>query len=38
MDVLERAKKQRENMKHNHYLTAFRSAKFWYDTFTNIKI
>jgi uncharacterized membrane protein (DUF485 family) len=28
MDVLERAKKQRENMKHNHYLTAFRSAKF----------
>jgi len=30
MDVLERAKKQRENMKHNHYLAAFRSAKFWY--------
>jgi hypothetical protein len=28
MDVLERAKKQRENMKHNDYLTAFRSAKF----------
>ena len=28
MDVLERAKKQRENMKHNSYLTAFRSAKF----------
>ena len=28
MDVLERAKKQRENMKHNHYLAAFRSAKF----------
>ena len=28
MDLLERAKKQRENMKHNDYLTAFRSAKF----------
>jgi hypothetical protein len=28
MDVLERAKKQRETMKHNKYLTAFRSAKF----------
>jgi hypothetical protein len=28
MDVLERAKKQRETMKHNTYLTAFRSAKF----------
>lgn len=28
MDVLERAKKQREHMKHNDYLTAFRSAKF----------
>jgi hypothetical protein len=28
MDILERAKKQRENMKHNDYLTAFRSAKF----------
>lgn len=28
MDVLERAKKQRENMKHNEYLSAFRSAKF----------
>ena len=28
MDVLERAKKQREMMKHNQYLTAFRSAKF----------
>ena len=28
MDVLERAKKQRENMKNNDYLTAFRSAKF----------
>jgi hypothetical protein len=28
MDVLERAKKQREIMKHNKYLTAFRSAKF----------
>jgi hypothetical protein len=28
MDVLERAKKQREHMKHNEYLTAFRSAKF----------
>ena len=28
MDVLERAKKQRELMKHNDYLTAFRSAKF----------
>jgi hypothetical protein len=28
MDVLERAKKQRETMKHNNYLTAFRSAKF----------
>ena len=28
MDVLERAKKQRENMKYNSYLTAFRSAKF----------
>jgi hypothetical protein len=28
MDVLERAKNQRENMKHNKYLTAFRSAKF----------
>jgi len=28
MDVLERAKKQRENMKHNEYLAAFRSAKF----------
>jgi hypothetical protein len=28
MDVLERAKKQREMMKHNKYLTAFRSAKF----------
>ena len=27
MDVLERAKKQRETMKHNNYLTAFRSAK-----------
>jgi uncharacterized membrane protein YgcG len=27
MDVLERAKKQREMMKHNQYLTAFRSAK-----------
>jgi hypothetical protein len=28
MDVLERAKKQHETMKHNKYLTAFRSAKF----------
>jgi hypothetical protein len=28
MDVLERAKKQRETMKHDKYLTAFRSAKF----------
>ena len=28
MDVLERAKRQRETMKHNKYLTAFRSAKF----------
>ena len=28
MDVLERAKKQRETMKYNTYLTAFRSAKF----------
>ena len=28
MDVLERAKKQRDAMKHNKYLTAFRSAKF----------
>ena len=28
MDVLERAKKQRETMKHNNYLTAFRSAKY----------
>jgi hypothetical protein len=28
MDVLERAKKQRETMKHNQYLTAFRSAKY----------
>jgi hypothetical protein len=28
MDVLERAKRQRETMKHNTYLTAFRSAKF----------
>jgi hypothetical protein len=28
MDVLERAKKQRETMKHNKYLTAFRSAKY----------
>ena len=28
MDVLERAKKQRENMKYSNYLTAFRSAKF----------
>lgn len=28
MDVLERAKKQRDAMKHNRYLTAFRSAKF----------
>lgn len=28
MDVLERAKKQRETMKHNKYLTVFRSAKF----------
>lgn len=28
MDVLERAKKQRDNMKYNNYLTAFRSAKF----------
>ena len=28
MDVLERAKKQRENMKYNNYLTAFRSAQF----------
>lgn len=27
MDVLERAKKQRDAMKHNRYLTAFRSAK-----------
>lgn len=28
MDVLERAKKQRESMKYNNYLTAFRSAKY----------
>ena len=28
MDVLERAKRQRETMKHNKYLTVFRSAKF----------
>ena len=28
MDVLERAKKQHDAMKHNKYLTAFRSAKF----------
>jgi hypothetical protein len=28
MDVLERAKKQREMMKHNNYLSAFRSAKY----------
>jgi hypothetical protein len=28
MDLLERAKKQRENMKYNQYLAAFRSAKF----------
>ena len=28
MDVLERAKRQRETMKHNKYLTAFRSAKY----------
>ena len=28
MDVLERAKKQRESMKHNKYLTVFRSAKY----------
>ena len=28
MDILERAKKQRENMKYNHYLAAFRSAQF----------
>jgi len=28
MDVLERAKRQRETMKYNKYLTAFRSAKF----------
>ena len=27
MDVLEHAKKQRDAMKHNQYLTAFRSAK-----------
>lgn len=28
MDVLERAKKQRDAMKYNNYLTAFRSAKY----------
>jgi len=28
MDVLERAKRQRESMKYNDYLTAFRSAKY----------